>query len=95
MIRCGARATPNRVNESLSDERIPGRRCHAGGVSMSDLDEVLERANECRREAARSTNAADVIAWLSLADEWRRLGESGDPDVGSPCRSEDAPFAFI
>ena len=37
---------------------------------MSDnlIDEVLERAAECRREAAQATNAADVVAWLSLAN---------------------------
>ena len=44
---------------------------------MSDNlgDEVLERADECRREAAQATNAADVVAWLSIADEWRKLGQ--------------------
>jgi hypothetical protein len=41
-------------------------------------DEAWERAEECRREAARASNTVDVVAWLSLADEWRRLSQADD-----------------
>jgi hypothetical protein len=44
---------------------------------FADLkDEASERAEECRREAARAINTIDVLAWLSLADEWRKLSQS-------------------
>jgi hypothetical protein len=43
-------------------------------------DEAWERAEECRREAARAINNVDVIAWLSLADEWRKLSRATDID---------------
>jgi hypothetical protein len=44
-------------------------------------DEAWERAEECRREAARAMNKVDVIAWLSLADEWRKLSQTTDIDL--------------
>ena len=44
-------------------------------------DEARERFEECRREAARATNAVDVVAWLSLADEWRKLAQATDIDL--------------
>jgi hypothetical protein len=62
---------------------------------MSDFDGVYERADECRREAARATNAADVLAWLSLADEWRRLAQTSDSDLGTPRRADETASAFI
>jgi hypothetical protein len=43
-------------------------------------DEAWERAEECRREAAQAINKVDVIAWLSLADEWRKLSRPTDID---------------
>jgi hypothetical protein len=46
------------------------------------IDEARERAEECRREAARAINTVDVVAWLSQADEWRKLGQAGD--MGHP-----------
>jgi hypothetical protein len=46
-------------------------------------EEVRVRADECRREAARATNAADVMAWLSLADEWRKLSRADDGDCAT------------
>ena len=47
---------------------------------FTDLDEARERAEECRREAARAIHTIDVLAWLSLADEWRKLAQARDVD---------------
>ena len=43
-------------------------------------DEAHERAEECRREAKNVIKGADVLAWLSLADEWRKLAEVSNVD---------------
>ena len=39
-------------------------------------DQAGERPKEGRREATRTFKTADVLAWLSLADEWRKLSQS-------------------
>ena len=39
-------------------------------------DEAWERTKEGRREAARAFKTADVLAWLLLTDEWRKLSQS-------------------
>jgi hypothetical protein len=67
---------------------------------LTDIaEEVRERADECRREAARATNAADVVAWLSLADEWRQLEQANDIDCATIAVAHAAegrtPFALI
>jgi hypothetical protein len=54
-------------------------------------DEAWERAEECRREAARASNTVDVIAWLSLADEWRKLRQGNDSDQPLNARRRIAP----
>ena len=38
-------------------------------------DESWERAEECRREAERTTNAHDKAAWLLLAEDWLALAQ--------------------
>ena len=43
-------------------------------------DEAHERAEECRREAKNVIKGADVLAWLSLADEWRKLADVRNVD---------------
>jgi hypothetical protein len=47
-------------------------------MEINMVDESLERAEECRRLAAKAISTADAIAWLSLADEWRKLGQVTD-----------------
>jgi hypothetical protein len=56
----------------------PLRLSRSGGESMfSDLaDAARERAEECRREAVSAMGADDAIAWLSLADEWRKVAQA-------------------
>ena len=68
---------------------------------IADLDdEIRERADECRREAARATKAADVMAWLSLADEWRKVGQANEIDSKTITATHAAaehrsPFALV
>jgi hypothetical protein len=65
---------------------------------FADLDEALERAEECRREAARAIHTVDVVAWLSLADEWRKLAQARDVDypvIAARQAAQDQPGAFV
>jgi hypothetical protein len=57
-------------------------------------DEAQERAEDCRREARNAIKAADVLAWLSLADEWRKLADVQNVDctvIAAPQPNERAP----
>jgi hypothetical protein len=54
-------------------------------------DEACERAEECRREAARASNTVDVVAWLSLADDWRKLSQANDSHQPMHARRSIAP----
>ena len=65
---------------------------------FADLDEALERAEECRREAARAIHTIDVLAWLSLADEWRKLAQTREidyPVIAATQAAQDQPRSFM
>jgi hypothetical protein len=66
---------------------------------FADLDEARERAEQCRREAARAIHTVDVVAWLSLADEWRKLAQASDdinyPVIAARQAAQDQPGAFV
>jgi hypothetical protein len=64
-----------------------------------DLDEARQRAEQCRREAQRAIHTVDVLAWLSLADEWRKLALASDdidyPMITATPAIQDAAGSFV
>ena len=64
---------------------------------FADLDDAREYAEECRREAERAIHTVDVLAWLSLADEWRKLAQAPKieyPVIAAAQAAQDQAGAF-
>ena len=50
--------------------------------------EIFERVEECRFEARRAVHAEDKAAWIALAEDWLRLGQTDDLAAEAPLEGE-------
>jgi hypothetical protein len=43
-------------------------------------DEYRQKAEECRSQAGKASNAVDKAAWLKLAEDWLHLATAKNAD---------------
>jgi len=49
---------------------------------MSNAEEYLKFAQECREQAGKARNSLDKEEWLKIAEEWLRLATQATFDRG-------------